>query len=217
MKSTTIVGDKIGRLTIISLPPHDPYKPQLAKCDCECGGSVTAPLSAIRFGNTLSCGCLRREASAARRLKHGHSSNGLKTSEYQIWKSMKQRCSNPNNKAYNNYGGRGIKVCARWTNSFANFINDMGLKPSRHHTIERKDNDGGYNPSNCRWATRIENGNNKRNSRVVTFKGESLTLAMWARKLGIGVATFTDRFKYGWPIEKIFSSKKYKPHSNKNQ
>lgn len=210
------VGDKIGRLTIVSLPPHQPYSPQLAVCECECGGSTTAPLAAIRFGNTSSCGCLRKEAAAARQLKHGDAANGVKTSEYDIWKTMKQRCGNPKCKAYKNYGGRGITVCSRWINSFENFLNDMGRKPTPKHTIERKDNNKGYSPDNCKWATRTENCNNKRNCRIVTFKGRSMTITQWAKKLGVNSETFRDRFSYGWPIEKIFSSKSFKPHENKN-
>ena len=217
MKDKTKIGDKIGRLTIKALPKHDPYKPQLAVCDCECGNTTTANLASIRFGNTLSCGCIRRETAAARKLKHGYAAGGRKTSEYQIWKSMKQRCGNPKNAAYKNYGGRGIKVCRRGISSFENFLKDMGRRPSANHSIDRINNNLGYSPSNCRWVTSRENCNNKRNCLMLTFKGETMSASDWAMRLGLNPETFRDRFSYGWPLEKIFSPTKNKPHQIKTK
>ena len=120
--------------------------------------------------------------------------------EYGIWVSMRNRCSNPNVKAYANYGGRGIKVCDRWQ-SFENFYADMGARPDGM-TLERIDNDGDYEPSNVRWATRAEQANNKRNNRLLSFDGVTKTLAQWADGLGVSHATLVMRLKQGWPIDK---------------
>ena len=98
-------------------------------------------------------------------IKHGHAFAGRRSSEYRTWYAMKQRCTNPNVEHYDRYGGRGITVCERWANSFCNFLADMGLKPSRRHSIDRVNNDGNYEPGNCRWATQKEQANNC--SRVV--------------------------------------------------
>lgn len=104
--------------------------------------------------------------------------------EYVIWVNMTYRCSNPNASAYTHYGGRGIKVCERWSD-FSLFFQDMGPRPSPQHQVDRIDNDAGYSPSNCRWATRKEQASNRRTSRVITFRGRSRTLDQWAERVGI--------------------------------
>lgn len=123
-----------------------------------------------------------------------------KTSTYNIWLSMRQRCINPNNQAYDRYGGRGIKVCDRWLHSFENFLADMGERP-RGLTLERIDNDGDYGPGNCRWATYKEQGCNQRSNNRLTFQGETLTVAQWARKLGVRDQFLRVRLSRGWSVE----------------
>lgn len=118
-----------------------------------------------------------------------------------VWRAMKDRCVNPKNPSYDNYGGRGIKVCARWFNSFDYFLEDMGPRPEGG-TIERIDNNSDYAPLNCRWATRAEQANNKRTSKFLSAHGETKTLAQWAKTLNCHPATILNRLGMGWSEEK---------------
>lgn len=161
-------------------------------CRCECGGTATCITSNLLKGNSTSCGCKRREAH----FKHGMSA----TPQWHAWQSMRQRCENPNDPAYKNYGGRGIKVCDRW-GSYANFIADMGLRPPGYE-LDRRDNDGDYTPDNCQWVSKKANRNNKRNNRVVEWCGESMPVTAWAEKLGIHPRTLAWRISIGWPLER---------------
>jgi hypothetical protein len=117
---------------------------------------------------------------------------------------MMARCNNPNNSSYPAYGGRGIKVCKRWHGHFKNFLADMGERPDGL-SLDRRDSLLGYSPNNCRWATKLEQANNKRNNRLVSHNGETLTIAQWARKLGLKRTLLATRINKGWPIEKAFS------------
>lgn len=130
------------------------------------------------------------------------------TKEYSVYKHMKQRCLNDNDKSYHYYGGRGIKVCDRWLADIENFIEDMGnVKPGM--TLERIDNDGDYTPENCRWATMKEQCNNRRNSHWVTYGGETKTLTQWGDTLGLSYKVLHDRInKLSWPIEKALTTAK---------
>lgn len=121
-----------------------------------------------------------------------------KTPEYLAWGDMKQRCSNPNNRNYKNYGGRGITVCKRWLDSAGNFLIDMGPRP-RHGSIDRIDNDGDYAPSNCRWVNNKEQQSNRRDNRRVVVDGQSKTIAQWAVGSGLSQHVITSRLKSGWP------------------
>lgn len=126
------------------------------------------------------------------------------------WGTMKQRCINPNNPSHKYYGERGIRVCERWLN-YDNFVEDMGERPSLKHSIERIDTNGNYEPSNCRWATLIEQANNKRNNRLVEYGGKGQTLAQWARDLGINRHTLAQRYyTYGWPVERCLTEALHK-------
>lgn len=142
-----------GRLTIIGSASPDPsgYKRVMAKC--ECGIEKPIRLAHLVSGRVSSCG-------SCGRLKHGCAR--IRTPEYNAWISMTQRCRNPNNPRWKDYGGRGIRVCRRWQRSFAAFLFDLGLRPSPEHSIDRRDNDKGYNKQNCRWATRSEQQSNRR-------------------------------------------------------
>ena len=124
--------------------------------------------------------------------KHGHAPAGKPTAEYRTWRNMIERCENPQNKTYKYYGGRGIEICRRWRNSFQNFLMDMGPRPTGT-SIERINNDKGYSPDNCKWATKREQMSNQRSNIHITHNGETRTLGGWATHLGIKYMTLYNR------------------------
>lgn len=200
------LGIKYERLTVIEFFDIDPvYGMARWLCQCECGN--TSVIYGTSVGKTKSCGCLAIENMKKVSFRHGETvGNGPRSTEYKTWDSIKQRCANPNSTHYVHYGGRGIKVCARWIDSFQNFLSDMGRKPSPNHTIERNDTNGNYEPSNCRWATNDDQQNNRRNNRTAEFQGKTQTFARWERELGFGRGTITWRLGLGWSIEKSLST-----------
>lgn len=137
-----------------------------------------------------------------RRKKHGLT----KSPEFYVWSSMKSRCSCPNSHRYENYGARGITVCDRWRNSFMNFLSDMGNRPSDRHTLERINNDGNYEPSNCKWATMQEQNLNKSSRVAITYKGTTMCIAEWARVLPLSKTAINNRLKRGWSAEQIIET-----------
>lgn len=153
------------------------------KCLCDCGEEIYASGSNLDTGNTQSCGCLDRE----RRITHGKT----KSRVYVIWKAMRRRCQNPKAFEFKNYGGRGITVCERWQ-TFENFFADMGDPPDGY-SIERNDNDGNYEPSNCRWASYKEQLNNTRSNRFLEAFGKRQTLTQWSEELNIPATTIRNR------------------------
>lgn len=132
-------------------------------CVCECGTQVLVRNPNLREGQTKSCGCLRLLWSVQHKTTHGHAGGGKPSRTYSSWQNMKKRCLNHSNPRFKDYGGRGIKVCDRWM-KFANFLSDMGERP-KGLTLERMDNDGNYEPGNCRWATYFDQQHNKRGSK----------------------------------------------------
>ena len=144
------------------------------ECRCHCGVMFSPIKDRFRRGQVRSCGCQRCDAS--RHTKH---------QLYGIWKGMKERCYSANSQAFHNYGGRGIRVCSRWLHSFESFCSDMGERPTPKHSIDRIDNNGDYEPSNCRWADLPTQINNSRIVRKVKAAGEELSLSQWARRLGV--------------------------------
>lgn len=185
-----------GRLKVISFAGDRKWN-----CVCECGVSRVVFASNLRRGTTQSCGCLSVEAKTTRATKHG----GRHTPEYNIWILMRKRCENTNDARYSDYGGRGITVCERWK-LFVNFIADMGPRPSRMHSIDRKNNNGNYGPDNCRWATHIEQANNSRVNRVIEHNGLSLTAAQWERETKIKSGTIRARLAAGWDIARALET-----------
>lgn len=166
-------------------------------CRCDCGQERSVRSGHLQSGASQSCGCLHKERAAAAKRTHGLS----KTSIYRIWGAIRTRCYNPRGISYPIYGARGIKMCARWRGSFEAFFADMGERPSPRHSIERINNEGNYEPGNCRWATQVEQMNNCRANRRISYGGESLTLVQWARRTGLKREAIADRLNRGWPVE----------------
>lgn len=172
-------------------------------CVCKCGGTWEGDGSLLRRHRVKSCGCSTAANISAAKTKHGHAR--VKTRTYMIWASMWRRCTKPSSKQYKDYGGRGITVCKRWK-SFTNFLADMGPVPSPKHTLDRKENNADYTPTNCRWATRVEQNRNKRSNVFVEYNGHRRCLAEWQEVTGIHYTTISYRLKSGWPIKKALTT-----------
>ena len=177
------------------------------KCRCECGNFRIVNGANLRKLLAKSCGCKTVSATLTHDL--------TKTREYKTLMGMIGRCNNPDNPRYPYYGGRGIKVCDRWLSSPEAFVEDMGLKPTPFHSIERNDNEKGYSPDNCRWATKKEQARNRRTSVFHTAHGKSMTLPEWSEYLGVKLVTLQKRMQAGFTPEKVFSAENYrsKPRS----
>lgn len=186
-------GKSYGRLTVVEVAGKQGGQ-LLWLCQCECGNLTKVTGGDLRRGTTVSCGCYRKSAGGM-----------IGSTEYRTWKEMKRRCYNKNNPDYHNYGGRGIVICDKWRESFTAFYADMGPKPFPEATIDRIDNDGNYEPSNCRWASPMEQGANMRKNRWITYNGETLHVRAWARKLGIPHCTILQRLNRGWTADQILS------------
>ncbi len=193
-KRLDIAGFKFGRTTAIKVSQITNKQGKLLwDLACECGSKHTGSASDLKRGNILSCGCWRRKATIKRNTTHGKT----KDRAYNTWGHIKARCLNPKNKAYYNYGGRGITICKEWENNFETFYRDMG-DPREGMSIERIDNSKGYYKKNCKWATRRDQSRNKRSNRIVNLFGMSANLCYWAELYEIGGSTLSYRLKKGW-------------------
>lgn len=205
MKRHDLVGRRFGRLVVLEYDGNDKFGQSRWRCQCDCGNVKTVLSGTILRGSGQSCGCLQRELQSKRRTTHGQSSRIKgETPEFATWIRMLDRCGNQNNsKAWKSYGGRGIKVCERWLNSFKNFLADMGPRPSANHSIDRIDNDGDYCPENCRWATRRQQANNKTNNFIIEHNGKRQSLAMWCHETGLSDGTIRGRINLGWSMDDV--------------
>lgn len=160
-KLVDLTGQRFGRLSVVSREQNNKNNKAMWLCKCDCGNLKTILGSHLTSGNTQSCGCQRKDTMQKLLTVHGHNRRGQRSGEYESWRGMIERCTNPNHQAYKDYGGRGIVVCERWRN-FENFLADMGSKPSKEYSIERIDVNGNYELSNCKWTTKTEQSRNKR-------------------------------------------------------
>lgn len=192
-KALDISGQKFGSLTAIERCGTCASRDIKWRFICDCGNEFEANGYYARSGKITTCPECARERTRTASVKHGLTNSP----EFLTWTDIQTRCHNPNSTSYERYGGRGIKVCEKWRNSFQAFLDDMGKRPTCDHSIDRIDNDKGYEPGNCRWATRIEQANNKRNNRLVTIGGETKTIAQWAHEHNLNAATVWRRVNEG--------------------
>ena len=213
------IGDKIGRLTIVSLEKIN--KVPFAICICDCGTEdVKVRTYNLKEGNTVSCGCFQKEAKHLRKGKaftHGETVNSIKTKLYTTWTNIKDRCYNPNGDHYPYYGAKGITVSQDWIDSFDNFKRDMGQPPSNQHSIDRIDYKGNYCKENCRWVTGKMQARNMSTNRIIEIMGYRGCLAEVAEHFGICRKVLRDRVEKGRSDEELIykgNLKHYKKSSS---
>jgi hypothetical protein len=179
-------GVRFGKLVVTKDVGVNEQGTYMWLCKCDCGNEKIVKGASLKYGSTRSCGCGIIEAVIKTHTKHG----AVNSVEYTAWEGMKARCYNKNTPKYSEYGGRGISVCERWRNSFENFLLDMGIKPSNEHSLDRfPNNDGNYEPSNCRWATDYQQLRNTRRNVWIEYNGERIALTDLAKILGIHYIT----------------------------
>ncbi len=188
---TNEIGNVYGRWTVIAWS-HRAKGRDFWLCRCDCGTEKATILKDLRKGKSKSCGCLNMERITI----HGQSESAT----WRSWKSMNQRCSNPNSTGFKNYGGRGVLVCDRWRD-FPAFFADMGERPPGM-TLERRNNNLGYSPENCLWATRKQQSLNRRDNHLLTFREQTLPLSAWAEKIGFSPEILRYRIRAGWTIKR---------------
>ena len=199
-KFIDLSGQKFGQLLVVKTVGKNKQGSYSWLCKCSCGEKTIVSSDNLRRCHTQSCGCLHKETLT----KHGHNSRNKVSPTYRSWKSVIQRCNNPNYRYYHHYGGRGIQVCSRWKN-FAHFLTDMGERP-KGHQIDRIDNNGNYCKSNCRWVTPQTNSRNRRNNHLITLDGQTKCLTFWSEKTGINRSTIRNRLNRGWSVEKSLTT-----------
>jgi len=183
MKSFDLVGLRFGRLIVISKHQSNKQNRVQWNCICDCGNVNIVTTNLLRSGRTRSCGCYALELKVSLNTTHGFSNNRKDYPEYHVWLGMKARCYNKNNDRYADWGGRGITVCKKWVNDFQTFLSDMGRRPSDKHSIERKDNNNGYSPENCYWATKADQNRNTRANVYYECDGKRMVITDWAKYL----------------------------------
>lgn len=197
-----LTGQVFHRLTVLECTETNPRAKW--KCQCLCGATTIVFANNLKRGHTTSCGCHLVELNQT--IGQRTRTHGMKhTVEYETWCHIKARCYKPADKAYANYGGRGIKVCDRWLHSFENFLEDMGPRPAGY-SLERKDVHGPYEPSNCIWIPMSEQASNKRNTIYLSFNGQTRRMREWSVIVGIDYHCLFARYQKGWPDGKILTT-----------
>lgn len=194
-------------LTVLDFVSRNKDSRAFWNCRCDCGNVTVVSGKALRRGTTKSCGCLHMWLlkSGTNTRIHGHARKGHFSKEYTAWAGAKTRCGSHSCRGFKNYGGRGIAMCDKWKQSFEAFLKDMGLCPNGM-TLDRIDNNKGYQPGNCRWASRKAQNNNKRNNHRICFNGKSMTISEWADSIGIDQRTIWKRIMRGWPMERALNA-----------
>jgi hypothetical protein len=195
------LGERFGRLLVLREADRKNSSRAFA-CQCDCGAVVIIPLHNLRDkrGPTRSCGCLHRDGLTARNSRHGF----CNTPEYQVWLNAASRCTDPNNKSYRHYGGRGITFCSEWKSDFTAFLREVGPRPSPDHTLDRIDNSRGYEPGNIQWATWSTQQRNKRSNIWINYAGDNRLLVEVCAETGFDCKLARARKKAGWPDHALF-------------
>jgi hypothetical protein len=198
-----MLNERFGMLRVVAEAGTNRHRKKLWRCVCDCGGETVATTGNLRSGNSESCGCEKRDAMVRARITHGHTRGRLEgkpnSRAYVAWGNMINRCTNPNDAKFPRWGGRGITICERWA-AFENFYADMG-DPPEGHSLDRINNDGNYEPQNCRWAdasTQTKNRRPMKSGRYITHNGRTLDTAEWSRELGLHRDAVLKRLQYGW-------------------
>jgi hypothetical protein len=189
-----LTSKTFGRWTVIEFYSLANARQAVWLCRCKCG--IVKPV----HGNSLRRG-LSQSCQSCANVRHGRSYSP----EYYVWQDILARCKNSNNPAYHNYGGRGIIVCDRWM-TFKNFLIDVGMRPSSKHSIDRIDNDGNYEKTNCRWATQKTQNRNRRTNKLLTHHGKTVCVAEWADATGIAPSILYNRLRRGWSVERTLTA-----------
>jgi hypothetical protein len=212
-----LAGRRFGRLAVIHQTESRSGQ-WFWMCRCDCGTMKEVAAHDLSTGHTNSCGCLKIDTIREIRTTHGYRSENFSNPfEYAAWRDMKARCLNPQNKSFKNYGARGVKICEHWLKSFDNFLADIGKRPSKYHSLDRINNDGNYEPSNCRWATTEQQQNNRANTPKIKIWNEEKTIAQWARFAGINDGMIRYRIKRGWSPCLAISKKSQRSELAKNR
>ena len=201
MKLVDRIGERYGRLLVTGRVPSNNAGKAVWRCVCDCGREVLIAGTVLGSPRgSRSCGC-------GHYVKHGFAGSEKipRKVEYAAWNNIKNRCTNPTNPQFADYGGRGITVCERWANSFEAFLEDVGLRPSPDLSIDRINNAGNYEPGNVRWATSDQQRRNTRASRPIEFLGKRQCLTDWAREVGMHKGTLLGRLKDGWSVERTLT------------
>lgn len=205
-----LTGQKFGRALVLKRVENKGIRVAYL-CRCDCGNEFIALAHHLKGGGTKSCGCLRSDASIKRARKLLYKHGKCDTNLYKTWSSIKARCLCKTHRAFKNYGGRGITLCIEWANDFLVFEKwALANGYKKGLTIDRIDNNGNYEPSNCRWTTRTVQQNNRRTNRFIEYNGKKRTLSQWSKILNIPETTLFGRLKNNWPLDKVFSQNKYR-------
>lgn len=207
MKALDLVGKKFNRLLVVKKAGRKNYK-VMWECVCDCGNTTFVNTFYLINSKIRSCGCLHKEQLIERNTTH----NQRHTKLYETWKKMRDRCNRPNATQYKDYGGRGIKVCEEWDKSFQAFYDwSYANGYDDNLTIDRIDNNKGYSPENCRWATYKEQMRNKRTNHIITYKNQSQCISQWCEELNLSYSAVTGRLRRGWSVEKALSTPTNRP------
>lgn len=200
-----LTGQRFGRLVAKRFLGN-----RIWECECDCGNLARVQNNNLQT-RQLSCGCLRNEMTKTRSLTHGETVGRSPTPEYRAWQSMIKRCYYKKSRRWERYGGRGIGVCKEWKEDFASFLDAVGRRPTRRHSLDRIDNDGDYKPGNVRWATKSEQAKNQSRNAIYVFHGKSYCLSDLVEFSGVGLSTIQTRLRLGWSVEEAVTS----PRTNK--
>lgn len=201
-KIIDLTGKVFNQLTILSYEGLNSSRLATWKCKCSCGNIKVVIGLSLRYGDIKSCGCFKAKRIGDFNRTHGEG----KTPEYIAWQLMKRRCNNPNDIGFKYYGRLGIKVCDRWLNSFQNFLSDLGRKPTAKHSVDRINPNGNYEPDNCRWASAMEQANNKRGTHLFNHEGVTDTVSNWCRHFNINSSAVHARVRRGWSLKRAITT-----------